>query len=50
MSDSEKQTSHDITSRWNLKYDTNDLICERKTDSQTLKKNLGLPKGKEWEG
>ena len=31
---------------WNLKYDTNKLIYKTKTDSQTQKTNLWLPKGK----
>ena len=31
---------------WNLKYDTNELIYKRETDSQTWKTNLWLPKGK----
>ena len=30
---------------WNLKKDKNELICRMKTDSQTLKMNLWLPKG-----
>ena len=33
-----------MTQLWNLKYDTNELIY--KTDSQTQKTNLWLPKGK----
>ena len=31
---------------WNLKNDTNELIYKTKTDSQTQKTNLWLPKGK----
>ena len=31
---------------WNLKYDTNELIYETKTDSQSQKTKLWLPKGK----
>ena len=31
-----------------LKKDTKELICRRETDSQTLKTNLGLPKGTGW--
>ena len=31
---------------WNLKYDTNELICHTETDSQTQKTNLWLPKEK----
>ena len=29
---------------WNLKKDTNELNCRKKTNLQTLKTNLGLPK------
>ena len=36
----------DITYMWNLKYDTNELMYEVETDSQTSKTNLWLPKGK----
>ena len=32
---------------WNLKYDTNELIYETETDSQTQKTNVWLPKGKQ---
>ena len=32
---------------WNLKYDTNELIYKTEINSQTLKTNLRLPKGKE---
>ena len=38
---------------WNLekkKKGTNELICRRETDSQTLKINLWLPKGTEVRG
>ena len=31
---------------WNLKNSTNELIYKTETDSQTLKTNLRLPKGK----
>ena len=34
-SDRGRQISYDSTYRWNLKYDTNELICETETDSQT---------------
>ena len=34
-SDRERQISYDITYMWNLKYDTNELIYETETDSQT---------------
>ena len=44
----ERQILQDITYMWNLKNNTNELIYETKTDSQTLKKNLWLSKGKWW--
>jgi len=31
----EKQIAYGITYTWNLKYDTNELIYETETDSQT---------------
>ena len=31
----QRQISHDITYIWNLKYDTNELLYETETDSQT---------------
>ena len=43
-SERERQISYDITYIWNLKCDTNELTY--KTDSQTWKRNLRLPKGK----
>ena len=30
---------------WNLKYDTNELIYETETDSQTYRTDLWLPRG-----
>ena len=42
------QILHDITYRWDLKYDTNELIYKTETDSQTQKTTLWLPKGKGW--
>ena len=33
----ERQISYDITSMWNIKYDTNELIYEIETDSQSRK-------------
>ena len=33
--DRERQIAYDITYMWNLKYDTNELIYETETDSQT---------------
>ena len=32
---SQKDKYHDITHMWNLNYDTDELIYETKTDSQT---------------
>ena len=34
-SERERQIPYDITDMWNLKYDTNKLIYETETDSQT---------------
>ena len=34
-SDRKRQISYDLTYMWNLKYDTNELIYETETDSQT---------------
>ena len=34
-SDRESQIPYDINNMWNLKYDTNELIQETETDSQT---------------
>ena len=39
----------DITYMWNVKKDTNELICRTKTNPQTLK-NLCLPKQTGWGG
>ena len=49
-SERERQISYDITYMWNIKYDTNELIYEPQTDSQTQKPKLWLPKGKAGEG
>ena len=35
MSERERQIPYDITYMWNLKYNTNELICETETDSQS---------------
>ena len=32
-SETERQIPYDITYMWNLKYDTNELICETETDA-----------------
>ena len=34
-SETERQIPYDTTYMWNLKYDTNELIYETETDSQT---------------
>ena len=33
----QRQTSYNITYMWNLKKDTNEVICRTETDSQALK-------------
>ena len=38
----EKEISYDIIYMWNLKYDTNDLIYETETGSQTQIRDLRL--------
>ena len=35
QSERERQIPYDITYLWNVKYDTNELIYETETDSQT---------------
>ena len=40
----ERQISYEIIYMWNLNCDTNGLIYENETDSQTQKRNLQLPK------
>ena len=43
----QRQIAYGITYMWNLKiWYTNELIYKTETDSQTLKTNLRLPKGK----
>ena len=34
-SERKRQIQYDITYMWNLKFDTNEFICETETDSQT---------------
>ena len=36
VSQKEKGQNHDITYTWNLKYDTNELICETESQAQRL--------------
>ena len=45
-SERKRQIPYDITYMWNLKYDTNELICETETDSQTQRIDLWLPRGR----
>ena len=35
MSERERQILYSITYMWTLQHDTNELICETETDSQT---------------
>ena len=35
VSQKERQIPYAITYMWNLKYNTNELICKAETDSQT---------------
>ena len=35
---------------WNLNYGTNEPIYRTKTDSQTQRTDLGLLRGREWNG
>ena len=41
---------YDITYMWKLKYDTNELIYKRETDSQTENRLTVTKKGKQGEG
>ena len=45
-SERERQIPYDMTYMWKLKYDTNALIYKTETDSQTLKTDLWLPRGR----
>ena len=42
VSQREKQIPYDITCRWNLKYDTNELIYKTEIDSQIQRTDLWL--------
>ena len=42
----ERQISYDITYMWNQKYGTNKPIYKTEIDSQILRTDLWLPKGK----
>ena len=43
---SELPGNPDFTYTWNLKHHTNELIYEAETDSQTLRTDLWLPRGR----
>ena len=51
----ERQIPYDITYMWDLKYDTNEPICETETDSQNSSTDLLFPRervlgeGMDWE-
>ena len=47
-SETERQIPHDITYIWNLKYDTNELIYETETDSQTENKLMVMKGERGW--
>ena len=44
--DTKRQISYDNTYMRNLKWDSNELICEKETDSQTYRTDLWLPGGR----
>ena len=48
QSKSERETQIPyITYMWNLKHDTNELIYETETDSQTQRTDMWLPRGRQ---
>ena len=49
-SETERQLPHESTYMWDPKYDTNELMDEKETDSQTERTDLGLPRGRAGEG
>ena len=52
-SDRARQISYDIIYIWNIKKDTNELICRTETDPQILKTNMltkGAGRGEGWIG
>ena len=55
VSEKETKIPYDIIAMCNLKYDTNELIYETETDSQTYRTDLWLPResvgggGMDWE-
>ena len=46
-SDRERQIPHGITYRWNLKYDTNELIYKIEIDPRHRKQTYGYQRGKQ---
>ena len=46
----QRQIPYNITYMWDLKYDTNELICETEVDSQTYRTDLRLSRGRRAEG
>ena len=44
MSERERQIPYDITYMWNLKYDANEPIYKRETESQIQRTDLWLPR------
>ena len=47
-SERESQIPYEITSKQNLKYDTNELLSEAEIDSETWKDRLMVAKGVGW--
>lgn len=47
ISQEERQALHNGTFARDLKYDTNDLVCETESDSQTQRTELCFPRGAE---
>ena len=47
-SERERQMPDDIIYMWNLKYDTNEPMYEKETDSQTKEQTGGFQEGGEW--
>ena len=45
-SERERQIPYDVTYMWNLKCDTNELICKTEADSQTQMPDLRVPRSK----
>ena len=50
MSFRERQISYDITYMWNLKHGTDEPIYKTEADSQTWRRDLWLPVGRDGVG